>query len=134
MNAEQVFTSAVTMVVGKWPLMIVFTPGTADALASLSGDSTPLPPLFLSMSGRSLFGKVSPTCITPGAGDTTCVSLIGDATTNYFSLAATSSGTLYSWGRNNARQLGLGDTTNRTTPTVVAGVTAVSAGGSQGSR
>ena len=51
--------------------MIVVTPGTAAAFASVSENATPLPPLFWSMIGRSLVGNVSPTCITPSAGNTT---------------------------------------------------------------
>ena len=71
MNSEYVFTSAGVIVVGLWPLMIVVTPGTAAALASVAANATPLPPLFRSMIGRSRVGKVSPTCITPSAVNTT---------------------------------------------------------------
>lgn len=38
-----------------------------------------------------------------------------------YSLAITASGRLYAWGKNNAGQLGLSDTVNRSTPVQVAG-------------
>ena len=53
------------------------------------------------------------------------------AGTNH-SLARTASGALYGWGQNTSGQLGLGNTTNKTTPTLVSGLTLdrlLSAGG-----
>lgn len=40
-----------------------------------------------------------------------------------YSLAITTSGSLYSWGSNNLGQLGLGDTANRSTPVQITGAT-----------
>jgi alpha-tubulin suppressor-like RCC1 family protein len=47
-----------------------------------------------------------------------------------FSIARTMDGTLYGWGQNGSGQLGLGDTTQRPTPTLLTSVDAVSVVGS----
>lgn len=48
---------------------------------------------------------------------------VGGAASNAHVLAMNTSGALYAWGYNGQGQLGLGDTTNRTAPTLVAGKT-----------
>ena len=55
------------------------------------------------------------------AGHTFAQVIAGNTVASTFGL--TSSSALYSWGRNTDGQLGLGDNTNRNTPTLVVGHT-----------
>lgn len=73
----------------------------------------------LGINDNTVVNKLTPTRVGLGI-----YSLIGAGhSSSYASYAAKADGSVYVWGRNLYGQLGLGDTTNRSSPTVLSGFT-----------
>lgn len=74
--------------------------------------------------GRNILGGVGDGSLTDRSSATAVVGLPSDVTsiaaTAHSGFALTSNGSLYSWGSNVAGELGLGDTTARSAPTLIA--------------